>query len=93
MDSGHDYCTNIYGRPDVPEGTGLNQGHIDWLKDKLDLLDEENNDKDNSNYHKIIFLHHPYINAYTSNHNFFFLMGKCCACWLSKIITSILIFH
>jgi len=57
-----------WGLPEfgLPEGSGLEDNQITWLEQELDLLDGEENGRDDSSYKKVIFMHHPYINAHAN---------------------------
>jgi len=71
MNSGHDELPPRIGTGwpwDAPEGSGLKPEQINWLNNSLDSLDGVDNDRDDSDYYKIIFLHHPYNNSYRKYH-------------------------
>lgn len=58
----------INSGPNVPSlsdpmirGTGLTGEQISWLEERLDLLDGVRNRRDDSNYYKVIGMHHPTI--------------------------------
>jgi len=61
LNSGYDDLLNPC-IPYPPTGTGLDDLQISWLDDQLDLLDGNPNDRDDSDYNKIVYMHHPVIN-------------------------------
>ncbi len=60
IDSGYDKKLTT-GTKWPPVGTGLDPEQVDLLESELDDLDGSDNNKDTSDYKKIIFMHHPVI--------------------------------
>ena len=66
MNSGKDIVPWAHWPVNPPEGDGLDDYYysdeVTWLLNNLDALDGEYNNQDNSQYCKIIMMHHPYKN-------------------------------
>jgi len=61
LDSGHDVFL-LDGNLGCPEGSGIDSWQLDLLEADLDALDENPNGEDDSDYLKVIMIHHPYSN-------------------------------
>lgn len=65
VSSGCDYWHNRPWYP--PQGSGLSGSLGEWMTDILDDLDGEDNGRDDSDFIKVIMMHHPVINFMTAS--------------------------